>query len=347
MSILIVDDDPDIRKLLALRLRSEGYDVIRATSAESAFEQLGLCKCAGSEPGRPQAGPQEGPKGGGEHPEKIQAVDLVMMDILLPDLSGIEACRRIKESQITRDIPVIMITASSDLKHLEEAFEVGAMDYLAKPFKKVELLARIRSALRLKAEIDQRKKHELELMETARRLQAANVQLEKLSFVDSLTELYNRRYFDEALQKEFNRAMRSGCPLSLVMIDIDAFKPYNDVLGHQAGDECLKAIAREFKKVINRSHDLVARYGGEEFAAILPDTSAKGAFSLAESLRHHVMALSIAHPTGQVLDIVTISLGVACMIPPRHSTPAELVAAADKALYRSKSCGRNRATLAA
>lgn len=323
MSILIVDDDNSIRKVLRIRLVGEGYDVICAANATQAYHHLGLV----------------------EGSSFNDSIDLILMDILMPDIRGIDACKAIKSVAALRDIPIILMTASSDAKHLEEAFNAGAMDYIAKPFRKVELLARLRSALRLKIEIDKRHKRERELTEAARDLRIANIKLSKLSELDGLTEVFNRRYFDKGLEKEFQRAMRNHVPLSLIMIDIDGFKAFNDLYGHQIGDQCLKKIAALFRSVINRSHDMVARYGGEEFAVVLPETTEQGAKDFAETLRSQVRALNIEHKAAPVGDKVSISLGTASVVPCVGMVPADLISLADQALYRSKSEGRNRVTV--
>ena len=240
-----------------------------------------------------------------------------------------------------------MMTASTDLKFLQAAFDAGAMDFLSKPFRKQELSVRIRAAIRLKSEIDQRKQHEQELEKIAEQLRDANSKLEKLSAMDGLTGLYNRRHFDVTLEKEFQSAMRSETSLSLLMMDVDRFKDYNDIYGHPAGDKCLKRIAETFETVISRTNDVVARYGGEEFAVILPQTSKIAAFTLAENLRKQIMKLNIAHTAAIGSNIVTISVGVASMVPNLGSTSVELISQADQALYESKGQGRNRVTIAA
>jgi len=317
MSILIVDDDNDIRTVLNLRLRAENFEVDAVDSAHVAYTRLAS---AGN-------------------------IDLILLDVLMPGDSGIDACRKIKENPDTEDIPIIMMTASEDVTHLEAAFAAGAMDYLTKPFNRIELLVRIRSALRLKNAIDQRKGHEMELMATAERLKSANAMLETLSTMDDLTGIYNRRYFDITLAKEYQRARRLGSRLALIMIDIDRFKDFNDQYGHQTGDECLKTVAHELRTAINRSHDLVARYGGEEFAIILPGATEAGAETLAEDLRHRVAGLGVSyHSSGDTLS-VTISVGAASKIPDRDSVPEDLICEADRALYQSKSRGRNRVTV--
>ncbi len=324
MRILIVDDDSGIRKVLKLRLSSEGFDAISVSSAQDAFTQLGM-------------------DGGSEGDAKI---DLILMDILMPELDGIDACKKMKSKASIKDIPVILMTASSDYQHLEEAFNAGAADYIAKPFNKIELLARIRSALRFKSEIDRRKRREEGLTTTARKLREANNKLARLSTIDELTEVYNRRYFDDALGKECQRSIRNQAPISMIMIDVDGFKAFNDCYGHVRGDRCLQQIATTLKKTLKRSHDFIARYGGEEFIVVLPDTSSAGAWSMAEAFRSRVESLSIDHIKAPIGNCVTISLGAASMAPQPGVSSEELIKRADRALYESKMAGRNRITLA-
>ncbi len=318
MVILIVDDDPKLNTLIGLRLKAAGYQAVAVRTAEEALAYFG--------PNR-------------------QEVDLVMLDIFLPDASGIALCRKLKEDPKTCDIPVIMLTGSNDEEHLQQAFDAGAVDYIEKPFKGVELVARIRSALRLKAEIDQRKSQAKELLALAEQLKQANEQLRRLSFHDSLTGLHNRRYLDEFLEREFKRAQRLGTELALIMIDIDYFKAYNDRFGHQAGDEALRQVAAALTLVVQRSSDLAARYGGEEFAIVLPDTGQSASLAIAETLRQKVEALRLPHPDSP-FAVVTISEGVAVKRPQPKEQISQLIEAADTALYHSKRAGRNRVSVA-
>ena len=322
MAILIVDDDPDLGRLVSLRLRTEGYRTLVAANAGDAFRMLDA----------------DGRTGEGE-------IDLVLLDVLLPDISGLDVCQKIKSDPRTRDIPVIMMTGSDDEMHLQQAFDAGAVDYIEKPFKGMEMLARIRSALQLKKEIESRKRQAIELEKVAEQLKKANERLRQLSFHDSLTGLHNRRYFDKSLEREFKRAQRNQTPIALIMIDIDYFKKYNDRFGHQAGDECLRQIAATFALVVHRSHDLVARYGGEEFAVVLPETDMEGVLAVAENLRGRVADLRIHHPESPY-GHVTISEGATSVIPAAESCVYQLIEAADSALYRSKRAGRNRVSAA-
>jgi diguanylate cyclase (GGDEF)-like protein len=328
MSILVVDDSEDIRLLIKTFLKSAGYkDVFMASSAAEALALLGI------PPEEHESLPSE---------KKDIDVDLILLDVVMPDMGGIEFCRIVKASEQHKDIPVVMTTAVDKTSMLQEAFNAGAIDYLTKPLNKVELVARVHSLLKLKAETDQRKARELELVELNKVLQSVNEQLKRLSSLDGLTGISNRRSFDERLEEEWNRERRSVVPLSLVFLDIDFFKPYNDTYGHLAGDECLISIAKSLKKTLHRPADSLARYGGEEFVVILPETSEEGALKIAEDLREAVESMGMQHEASKVADHVTVSLGTATMIPSAGVEPSTLVDSADKALYAAKEEGRNR-----
>ena len=324
MYILIIDDSRDDRLFLETILKNEGYrDILLAESVREAFKILGI-------------------KG---KSDVVSEIDLILMDIVMPDIDGIELCRLIKQKKRLRDIPVIMVTAKKDATYLQSAFDAGAIDYIPKPINKIELIARVRSALKLKYEMDQRKNHEQALVETTRKLNKANQKLRYLSYVDELTDIANRRYFDEFLSKEWKRAERHSKYLSLIMIDIDYFKNYNDTYGHTMGDQCLAQVAKALSNTLKRPGDFVARYGGEEFVAVLPDTGINGASKVAEALRLNVQSLAIEHKSSPIAEMVTISLGISSTAPARNSTLDMIINTSDIALYKAKQEGRNRVVI--
>jgi diguanylate cyclase (GGDEF)-like protein len=319
MSLLIVDDSLDNRLLLGAFLCAAGYDdVLMADSALAAFAMLRL--------------------GEGAPPAEI---DLILMDINMPGVDGIEACRRIKADAALQDLPIIMVTAQTEVEHLDAAFAAGAIDYITKPVREIELHARVKSALTLKSEMDRRKAREAQLMEVMSQLEAANRELQRLSSLDGLTGVANRRGFDEFLLGEWRRALREEQPVSLILVDIDFFKQYNDALGHLAGDDCLRQIATALRHSIHRPSDLVARYGGEEFAVVLGNTDGTGARQVALTLQSNIKALALPHPNSFVSPLVTVSLGIATLVPRFGTEPSLLIAAADRALYQAKQQGRN------
>ncbi len=321
MSILIVDDSPDMRTSLQRVLAMEGFrEVMTAGSACEAFELLGM----------------NNPGGVAPH------VDVVLMDLTMPGMDGLEAVRRIKAQSWLRDVPVLVVTGRTEETDLEAAFTAGATDYIRKPIHPVELLARLRSAIALKQELECRRQRERELLTVTRQLQEANQALQRLSTLDPLTGVANRRHFNEVLAHEWNRGARERTPLSAVMIDVDHFKAYNDVYGHPQGDACLCRVAHALQAAVKRPADLLARYGGEEFVILLPRTSLPGAVALAEEARRRVEALKIPHVRSPIQPYVTISLGVASVYPEHHGLEAGLLNAADQALYEAKHAGRNR-----
>ncbi len=271
---------------------------------------------------------------------------VILQDLVMPEIDGLSLVKYYRAHPEIRNIPVIVLSVKEDPKIKSEAFAIGANDYLVKLPDKIELIARIR--YHSKGYIYQLQRDEAfkALQESERRLAEMNQVLMKLSFLDGLTGISNRRRFDEALEAEWKRAIRNGAPISLILMDLDYFKLYNDYYGHQDGDECLKKVAKTLESSIQRSTDLVSRYGGEEFVALLPETNAKGAVMLAERMRRKVLEQRIPHEKSKVNDHVTLSLGVATAIPEIGSSPDTLLKAADDALYKAKQEGRNRVGVA-
>lgn len=248
--------------------------------------------------------------------------DLVLLDIVMPGMDGFDVCTQLKADDATRNIPVIFVTAHNDAAQETHGLDVGAVDFISKPVNPAVVRARVKTHLTLKFQSDV---------------------MRKLVFLDGLTGVFNRRYFDQQLSMEMARSVRNGTPLSLIMLDVDFFKLYNDHYGHQAGDDCLRQIALTLKESLRRPADLVARYGGEEFACILPETSFDDALTLARDLEQRVRGKKIPHQRSDVDKVVTISLGVAGRDAAGSGDADVLLAEADVQLYKAKHAGRGRA----
>ncbi len=268
------------------------------------------------------------------------APDLVLLDLGLPDIDGLEVCSLLSEQ--LPNVPIVIITGRNDESVIQIAFEAGAQDYVAKPFRIGELGARARSALRLRSERMVRGKREDQLLAKAHGLEETKRELERAVCIDALTGIANRGHFDELLATEWNRAARQGSPLSLVIVDVDDFHKYNELYSHVGGDAALKAVSAIMAHCLRRPSDVLARYGGEEFVAILPDTDGAGACVVAERLRAAVEELALTHEGSRCSSVVTISVGVATMAPGLDRPATTLVSAADAALFRAKAMGRNR-----
>lgn len=302
-TVLVVDDVPVNIQLLTTYLSAEGYQVISARDGQQAIEQV-----------------------------KSNHPDLVLLDVMMPALNGFEVCRLIKSDPKTKFTPVIMVTALNELSDKIKGIDSGADEFLTKPFHKLELLARVRSLLR------QKELHD-ELQEKVAELEKARAELQQLAITDGMTGLFNYRHFKEQLEHELNRAHRHSLHLSLIMIDIDHFKHYNDTSGHPAGDDVLRDIGSLLRSNI-RNIDVAARYGGEEFALILPDASKDAAKVVADKIRRlieiHEFEFEELQPKGRL----TISAGVATY-PEDGNDVDPLVEVADKRLYLAKQAGRN------
>ncbi|MEG4391362.1 diguanylate cyclase [Microcoleus sp. BROC3] len=272
--------------------------------------------------------------------------NLILSDQIMPRQNGLDLLKEIRNTPELSSTPVIFLTARSGMEARIESLDAGADDYISKPFDERELLARVRNLLRTHAAEQQLTGLNRQLQQQKQQLETVNRALQYLATYDSLTEVRNRRSFNEYLDTEWRRLAREEAPLSLIMCDIDYFKLYNDTYGHQAGDECLRQVASVLQHSVKRSADLVARYGGEEFAVVLPNTDIQGATCVAEMIGQQVRSLQIVHAKSPVSEYVTLSLGVACCIPAPMSQPATLIAIADEALYRAKKAGRDRVSVA-
>ena len=302
---LVVDDEETIRLTVSRDLTKSGYEVTTAENGIQAIEKL----------------------------EKFP-FDVIITDLNMDGADGIQVLKKARE--MDTDAMVIILTGFASLATALDAVKFGAYDYLLKPCNREELFLRVARCLE-KLELKEKLKRYLMELETA------NEKLVRLSSLDGLTGISNRRVFDEQLERGWSLAMRSSSlAISLLFIDVDYFKWFNDAYGHQAGDDCLIKIAGTISGCLKRPTDLAARYGGEEFVALLLGTNKDYAVKLAEEIRHRVMALGIPHEPSLAGSHVTISIGVATMIPERTQASSALVALADAALYKAKQNGRNR-----
>jgi len=343
-ALLVVDDNDSNRQLLHRHLLRHGYqNILLAEGGRQAVEMINQ-----------------------------QPIDLVMLDIQMPDVDGYEVLNYLKSYESLAQIPVIMISALDDINSVVRCIEMGADDYLAKPFNHVLLEARVSACLERKRLRDYNEFQKLELatanhnfslannqleevnqslLETnqilqneRQELEEANQKLGQIANLDGLTGIPNRRYFDHILTRELLISGEKQELFSLLMFDIDYFKQFNDTYGHLAGDDCLRKVAKLADETVHRPRDWVARYGGEEFAVILPGTGAAGASAIAEKIRQGIEDLHICHARSKVSEYITVSLGVYFTRPNLHLNPTEMITKADEALYRSKK-QRNCVTL--
>jgi len=310
LSILVVDDDGFVRDMLQDILLSGGHRVAIAVDGQDALRLLNA-----------DAG-----------------VDLVISDMDMPVMSGLELLRTLRENG--SPTPIIFLTGNQELRVAIEALKKGANDYILKD-EHIEdtvaiSIANVMALHRLKME-------NLRLVEDLAR---KNFELERLTLLDGLTGVPNRRYLEKTIQQEWSRAVREQTPIAVVMVDIDCFKAYNDTYGHQQGDACLREVAAGLSAGLKRPSDFIARYGGEEFVAVLPDTGLEGARQLAEAMRENVARIAREHRASSVCGHITASFGVASIVPGRESSYDVLVKLADEALYSAKQQGRNRSCAA-
>jgi diguanylate cyclase (GGDEF)-like protein len=305
MKILLVDDTPAELKIISAYLKKMGHELISCTNGEEAVECY-----------------------------RNHTVDLVLLDIVMPVMDGYEAARRIRGYK-DGWVPIIFLSGRDSPKDIAAGIEAGGDDYLVKPIDEVILGAKMRAMERI---ADMRER----LIEVSIELEEANAELQKLADVDGLTGIANRRSLDAYLENETARCIRENQPISVIMIDLDHFKAYNDYYGHLAGDNCLKRIADILQNKVRRPSDMAGRYGGEEFCIILPNTDKEGARHVAEFVRLTVEELRIPHAGNGAEGVVTLSLGVVTHYPDPSFAISTLLNEADKALYHAKRSGRNR-----
>ncbi|MCD4487036.1 diguanylate cyclase [Chromobacterium vaccinii] len=289
--ILVVDDQP-ANIVVAHQILRERHDVFMATNGEQALEF-----CRATPP------------------------DMLLLDVEMPGLNGMDVCRRLKQDPATHDIPVIFVTGLQSPQQELECWEAGAADFVSKPVTPITLLNRVNAHLTLKFQADQ---------------------LRVLAYHDGLTGIANRRNFDERLDKAWRHCQRARSTLALILSDVDLFKKYNDNCGHHAGDECLRQVASAIQDQMRRPYDLAARYGGEEFVCLLPETTLAGAVTVAIKIDAAVRALHIQHPASSVDVCVTLSQGVAVIEPDAGEDGERLLRLADDQLYLAKRTGRGR-----
>ena len=303
MKILVIDDALTQRLFLKASLAKLGHEVALAVDGHE-----GVAEFARFDP------------------------DLVLLDVLMPGIDGYETARVIRGAS-DEWVPIIFLSGCNSSEDIEAAIDAGGDDYLTKPCDSKVLEAKIRSMERI---VQMRR----QLVQRSEELKSANAALMRLIDIDGLTGIANRRHLDRKLAEEVGRCARNRVELSVLLLDIDNFKRFNDSHGHLAGDECLKSVAQALAGALHRPADLAARYGGEEFCVVLPETVGHGALQVAERLRRRVAGLNVTTPQGSVQ--VTVSIGVVSQVPPRDAAPAALLSCADAALYRAKSGGRNR-----
>ena len=294
-TILVIEDEPSIQ-LLLVELLSDYYQIHPTSSGNEALELL--------------------------QQQEEDAIDLILLDVMLPDLDGYEILSRFRDNHLTQTvpIPVIFITALNNPLDITRGLQLGAIDFITKPFDPDILLLKVNNHIQQKHNQDR---------------------LYQMGMVDEVTSVYNRRHFNTRLKEEWQRCMRKQCHISLLMIDIDYFKHYNDTYGHAQGDQCLGEVAATIQSAFKRTSDFVARYGGEEFAVILPDTNLDQAVVMAHRIIEAVNQRALPNHGSKQCDHITVSVGAATTTPSSTESEQTLITAADHQLYRAKDHGRN------
>jgi diguanylate cyclase (GGDEF)-like protein len=291
-SILIVDDTLKNIQVLGKILRNQGYHIFIAQNGMQAIESA-----------------------------KTNIPDLILLDVMMPGISGFETCKQLKTINKVKDIPIIFITAQVEDNDVIKGFEVGAVDYITKPFNLAILLARTKTHLTLHQQTKQ---------------------LYSLANLDGLTMIANRRRLNKCLLDEWQNSFLEQIPLSLLILDIDYFKNYNDNYGHLAGDDTLKSIAKVLNNICNHKNMLVARYGGEEFVIVLTNTNVDKAQEIANYICKAIFAINIEHKYSEIEKVVTISVGGATIIPNENDNLTKFLSTVDKQLFEAKKNGRNQ-----
>ena len=317
VTVLLVDDQPIIGEAIRRALVSESD--MRFHFCSKPAEAIGVA-------------------------EEIKPT-VILQDLVMPGVDGLTLVRQYRASPITKDIPIIVLSTQEEPAIKSEAFTAGANDYLVKLPDKIELIARIR--YHSKAYLNQLQRDEADraLRQIQQQLKEANIELQRLNNVDALTGASNRKHFNEYIETEWKRAAREQSPLSVLMIDVDDFKRFNDTYGHLAGDEGLRKVAEATRKTAGRPADLAARFGGEEFVMVLPATTLDGAKSVGEKLRQSIVDLQIPHSASSAGEFLTVSVGGASTIPRLGDSFLALIETADVALYEAKKSGKNRVVM--
>lgn len=306
LKILVADDDSFVREMLCAILESEGYIVETASNGTEALSTY----------------------------RKEKKFDLIISDMNMPEMSGLEIIKEIRGND--NKVPIIILTGNNEISIAIDALKSGANDYLLKDenIQDVILIAidKVMENYRLK-------KQNFELLQD---LERKNKELNKMAFVDGLTGISNRRYFEDSLNAEWENSIKESSPLSVILIDIDFFKLFNDTYGHQEGDACLQKVAQKLNESAGVSRNIVARYGGEEFVAVLPGLDEERAALVANKMISGIALLKIPHESSAVSDVVTVSLGVGCCLPTEAIKPSDLLKIADRELYKAKKNGRNQ-----
>lgn len=318
-NILIVDDKPESLQLLTALLQQAGYPVTQETDSCVVLSVA-----------------------------KTTSPDVIILEADLTGINGYELCRQIKATAETNHISVIFLSFLSAVEDKVRALEAGAIDFISKPFQPPELIAKLqhyvsysRLLLELEAQNQQLQKEITARLAAEASLQKAKETLERLNKVDGLTMLSSRHYFDEYLEGNWRQMQRESAILSLIICDVDLFKLYNEIYGHEEGDECLRRIAQAMIKAVKRPGDLAARYGGDQFTVVLPRTDASGAITVAKHIQREVLAMKIPHSRSP-LNYLTVSIGVSMVEPTLQMTSAVLISTAEQALAQAKQEGRNQ-----